>query len=231
MVLKTHIDVLSDLTPSTYTKLVALSRTHDFLIFEDRKFVDIGATVQKQYHGGALRISEWAHIVNATMLPGPGIIEALAQTAEGQEVGKLVEEGDAGAEGKAGLGRGMLILAEMTSKGSLATGEYTRASVEVARRFPKFVIGFVTTKSLSHIEPEKKASETEDFVVFTTGVNMSTKGDALGQQYNTPRKAVMGGADFIISGRGVYAADDRVEAAMRYKKEGWEAYLERAGQK
>lgn len=178
-----------------------------------------------------MRISEWAHIVNATMLPGPGIIEALSLTAESEEVGKLVKEGEEGKEGKAGMGRGMLILAEMTSKGSLATGEYTRASVEVARRFPKFVIGFVSTRSLSHVEPEKKGDEKEDFVLFTTGVNMSTKGDKLGQQYNTPRKAVIGGADFIISGRGVYAAEDRVEAAVRYKTEGWDAYLERTGQK
>lgn len=169
-------------------------------------------------------------------MPGPGIVEALAQTAASEEVKGVVAKGDAdaGAEGRrgvVGVGRGLLILAEMTSKGSLATGEYTRSSVEIARRFPEFVIGFVTTKSLSHVEPEKKSSEKEDFVVFTTGVNMSTKGDALGQQYNTPRKAVMGGADFIIAGRGIYKAEDPMEAAKRYKREGWEAYLERTGQK
>lgn len=49
--------------------------------------------------------------------------------------------------------------------------------------------------------------------------------------YNTPRKAVMGGADFIISGRGIYKAENAVEAALKYKKEGWEAYMERTGQK
>jgi len=140
----------------------------------------------------------------------------------------------------------LLILAEMTSKGSLAVGEDTRASVAIARRFPEFVIGFVATRSLADVEPasdnepEKNAGDKqedtkagdkkEDFVVFTTGVNMSTTGDALGQQYNTPRKAVMGGADFIISGRGIYQAENAVEAAMRYKKEGWAAYLERTGQ-
>jgi len=167
------------------------------------------------------------------VLPGPGIVEALAQTAQSEGVDAIVAEGnkEASTSSKVGVGRGMLILAEMTSKGSLAVGEYTRASVEIARQFPEFVIGFVATKSLADVEPEKKSSDKEDFVVFTTGVNMSTKGDALGQQYNTPRKAVMGGADFIISGRGIYKAENAVEAALNYKKEGWEAYLERTGQK
>jgi len=41
----------------------------------------------------------------------------------------------------------------------------------------------------------------------------------------------MGGADFIISGRGIYKAENAVEAALKYKKEGWEAYMERTGQK
>jgi len=241
-VLKTHIDILSDLTPTTLTRLAALSHKHNFLIFEDRKFIDIGATVQKQYHGGALRISEWAHIVNCSVLAGPGIVEALAQTAESSGMQSFVKEADAagGVQGeKVGTGRGMLILAEMTSKGSLATGAYTAASVAIARQFPGFVIGFVATRGLGDVvvEEEKYAapSSEEDFLIFTTGVNMSSTGDALGQQYNTPRKAVLGGADFIISGRGIYKAGDGSpkqveEAALRYKKEGWETYLERTGQ-
>jgi hypothetical protein len=34
---------------------------------------------------------------------------------------------------------------------------------------------------------------------------LSSKGDKLGQQYQTPQSAVGRGADFIISGRGIYA--------------------------
>lgn len=221
-VLKTHIDILSDLSPATLSQLTSLSAKHNFLIFEDRKFIDIGSTVQKQYHGGALKIVEWSHIINCSVLPGPGIVEALAQTAESESV--------KGVDGKVGGGRGLLILAEMTSKGSLATEGYTAASVAIARQFPSFVLGFVSTRSLSSISPSEQKDDKEDFVVFTTGVNMSSAGDALGQQYNTPRKAVMGGADFIICGRGIYKDREPVEAAKRYKKEGWEAYLERTGQ-
>ena len=78
------------------------------------------------------------------------------------------------------------------------------------------------------VETAGKADD-EDFVLFTTGVNLASKGDALGQQYQTPESAIGGGADFIISGRGIYAAPDPVDAARRYQKAGWDAYLKRVG--
>lgn len=215
--IKTHIDILSDFSVATIDGLNALAAKHNFLIFEDRKFIDIGNTVQKQYHGGALRISEWAHIINCAVLPGEGIVEALAQTASA-------------ADFPYGPERGLLILAEMTSKGSLATGSYTAASVDYARKYKGFVMGFVSTRALNEIQSEAtSASEDEDFVVFTTGVNLASKGDSLGQQYQTPQSAIGRGADFIIAGRGIYAAPDPVEAAQRYQKEGWEAYMARVG--
>lgn len=215
--IKTHIDILTDFSNETITGLNALAAKHNFLIFEDRKFIDIGNTVQKQYHGGTLRISEWAHIINCSILPGEGIVEALAQTASG-------------ADFPYGPERGLLILAEMTSKGSLAKGEYTQASVDHARKYKNFVLGFVSTRSLGEVPTEASSqSEDEDFVVFTTGVNLSSKEDKLGQQYQTPESAIARGADLIIAGRGIYAAADPVDAVQRYQKAGWEAYLGRVG--
>lgn len=208
-VLKTHIDIVSDFGPATVEGLTELAQRHDFLLFEDRKFVDIGNTVQKQYKGGALRIHEWAHIINATMLPGEGIIQALDQTIS-----------DGGIRE-----RGILILAEMTSKGSLAVGEYTQVSVQIARKYPESVFGFVSTRELSEYGPD--ATQGEDFVVFTTGVNMASKGDALGQQYQTPETAMATGSDFLIAGRGIYAAKDPLSAAKAYQQAGWEAYERR----
>lgn len=208
-VLKTHIDILSDFNQDTIDGLVALSEKHDFLLFEDRKFIDIGNTVQKQYKGGVLKIHSWAHIVNASILAGEGIIQALDQTIR-----------EAGVQDRA-----ILILAEMTSKGSLAVGEYTRASVEIARKYPNTVLGFVSTRELSSHSPN--ATSMEDFVVFTTGVNLSSKGDALGQQYQTPITAMQGGSDFLIAGRGIYAAADPVASVKEYRAAGWTAYKQR----
>ena len=211
-VLKTHIDIISDFSQATTDGLTQLSNKHNFLIFEDRKFVDIGNTVQKQYRGGALRIFEWAHLVNASVLAGEGIIQALDE----------VITKESGSQQ-----RGILILAEMTSRGSVATGEYTRISVEIAQKYAQSVIGFVATRELSSYSSESKRRREDDFVVFTTGVNMASKGDPLGQQYQTPTSAMEGGSDFLIAGRGIYAAPDPVAAVKAYREAGWNAYLAR----
>lgn len=211
IVLKTHIDILSDFSQDTVSRLDAVSKKHGFLIFEDRKFVDIGNTVQKQYQGGTFSIHSWAHIVNCTVLPGPGIVQALEQSIRN---GGHAE-------------RGVLILAEMTSKGSLATGAYTKASIDIARQYPQTIMGWVATRELSQFSDA--GARDEDFVVFTTGVNLSSKGDALGQQYQTPTSAMAGGSDFLIAGRGIYAATDPVAAVKEYQNAGWKAYEARIG--
>ena len=207
---------MADFSDVTVSGLKALSQKHNFMIFEDRKFIDIGNTVQMQYHGGALRISEWADVVNASLLAGDGIVEALSKTGAAD----TFEYKDK---------RGLLLLAEMTTKGSLATGSYTKSCIESARKHGDFVVGFVATRALSNLETSKPGAADEDFVVFTTGVNRATKGDPLGQQYQTPETAIAAGADFIISGRGIYGADDPVEAVKLYQEEGWQAYLKRVG--
>ena len=144
------------------------------------------------------------------MLAGEGTVQAIDQ---------VIHDADPSM-------RGILILAEMTSKGSQATGSYTKASLEVARKYSQTVIGFVATRELSQCAPPSVSTD-EDFVVFTTGVNVSSAGDSLGQQYQTPTTAMQGGSDFLIVGRGVYAAPDPVTAIKEYQKAGWEAYLQR----
>lgn len=85
VVLKTHHDMVAgwDYHPQTGTgaKLASLARKHGFLIFEDRKFGDIGNTVELQYTAGSARIIDWAHIVNVNMVPGKASVTSLAKAA------------------------------------------------------------------------------------------------------------------------------------------------------
>jgi len=203
--LKTHVDILEDFTPDVITKLSALARRHGFLIFEDRKFADIGNTALLQYTKGVYRIAEWAHIVNAHPVPGPGIVKGLKQ---------------------AGLpvGRALLLLAEMSSEGALATGSYTAATVDMAQKNADFVIGFVC---------QRRLCEDPQFVYFTPGVSSASeakgkKGDSLGQQYNTPDVVVrQRHCDVIIVGRTILEATDRVATCKELRAEGWTAYEKR----
>ncbi|KAF7301778.1 Orotidine 5'-phosphate decarboxylase [Mycena indigotica] len=209
---KTHVDIIEDFTPQLITELQALSAKHDFVIFEDRKFADIGNTVSLQYSSGVHKIASWSHITNAHPVPGPSIIAGLSSVG-------------------LPLGRGLLLLAEMSTKGSLATGLYTEAAVEMARENQDFVIGFIAQRRMDGVG--KNSTSEEDFLILTPGVGLDVKGDSMGQQYRTPEQVVLeSGCDVIIVGRGIYGKDPSlvdsiVSQAKRYQVAGWQAYLER----
>lgn len=240
VVFKTHADILSgwdtDPTNGTGAKLAAIARKHTFLIFEDRKFADIGSTVQLQYAGGVHRILDWAHIVNSHVVSGPDVVRALKETAESWKMSQSQEEYRDDSEiGDLPSARGLLLLAQMTSQGNFLDETYTSNCVDIARQHRDFVMGFIALKPLNS-QPE------DDFIVMTPGCSIPPKDslddsefipgaeDALGQQYVTPQELILRGCDIIIVGRGICNATHpggHSVKAEQYRKVAWEAYEER----
>ena len=126
----------------------------------------------------------------------------------------------------------------MSTEGSLAVGSYTERAVQMAREHRDFVIGFIAQRRMEGLGTDDTDHiSDEDFLVLAPGVSLDRRGDGKGQQYRTPSEVVLdSGCDIIIVGRGVYERDDkrglrddheiRVQAE-RYRKAGWDAYMER----
>ena len=108
-----------------------------------------------------------SHFTNAHSLPGDSIVQGL------KEVGLP-------------LSRGLLLLAEMSSQGCLATDEYAQETLKMAVRHSDFVFGFIGQRRL----PLPQGVDT-DFLYMTPGVQVQSKGDALGQQYRTPHEVLV----------------------------------------
>lgn len=198
--LKTHTDNLSDFNPAVIEQLKALAEKHNFLVFEDRKFADIGHIVMQQFTAAPLCISDWADVVTVHVVAGSSSIEALKAT------GKL----DTTA---------LIVVAEMSTKDTLTDQKYTNKAIEIAEQHSDIVLGTVS---------QNYRSDHPGLMMLTPGINTDRKKDGLGQTYNHPDEAFSKrGVDIMIVGRGIYQANNPALQSEIYKKIGWESYLKR----
>ncbi|XP_054007742.1 uridine 5'-monophosphate synthase [Hylaeus anthracinus] len=200
IVLKTHIDIIEDFNNDFIKHLKELANKHNFLLMEDRKFADIGNTVSLQYQKGIYKIAEWADIVTVHAVVGQSIIDGLKNGL------KCITEP-----------RGIFILAEMSSKGALTNSDYAQSALSIAQ----------SSDMVSGIVCQSNMFTNLGLVQLTPGVKLSKSSDDLGQQYNTPESVVNSGADLAVVGRGITEAEDKLSAALKYKKELWVAYKKR----
>ena len=138
--LKIHSDMITNFH-SNYAfsrdTLNKLKRHYNFLVWEDRKFADIGHVMKRQYDN---RISEWADVISVHPIVGKKSIEQLGNV-------------------------GIILIGELSSDGNLIDDEYTKQAVCIAENLNN-VIGIVAQSKLSnnilHIVPGISLDAVED---------------------------------------------------------------------
>ncbi len=203
VILKTHIDILKDFNPEFIVKLKEYAIKHDFMIFEDRKFADIGNIVQKQYQGGIYKIKNWAHFITVHAISGEGILQGLFE----------------GIDNKSSF-----LLAKMSSKGNLMNETYTRNVFNMGEKHHEVVSGYICHANGKEELRKLKNKIPKGQLMLMPGVKLKAGTDDAGQQYTTVEDAMQGGADCIIVGRGIIKAENPEAAAKEYKERAWKIY-------
>jgi len=203
VMLKTHIDILNDFDKDFIIKLKEYALIHNFMIFEDRKFADIGNTVRKQYRDGIYKIKDWANFITVHALPGEGILQGLFEGVEN---------------------RSSFLLAKMSSKGNLMNDTYTRNVFNIGEKYSKNVSGYICHANSKEELRLLKNKIPKGQLMLMPGVKLKAGEDETGQQYTTVEDAMQGGADCIIVGRGIIEAEDIEKTAIEYKERAWKIY-------
>ncbi len=198
--LKSHIDIVNDFDLDFIYQLQEIAKQHNFLLFEDRKFSDIGNTVKHQFTCKHYNIPQWADLVTVHLTAGASLVDALADS------GKLDETA-------------LIAIVGLSSSDTLTDRAYIQRAMEIVTDKKDYFTGIVAQNDLLGNEA--------GLLQFTPGINLSAKGDKHGQTYNSPEKAFKTKAtDIMIVGRGIYKAENPVEAAKQYQQIGWQSYLD-----
>ncbi|MDC0851827.1 orotidine-5'-phosphate decarboxylase [Euryarchaeota archaeon] len=207
-VLKTHVDLVQDFTQDEWGILTELAEKYELLLFEDRKFADIGKISQQQM-SGVHDIRSWADIVTAHRISGPDIVDGIAAGwADVERIG------------------GVLLLAQMSSRGNLLDTEYTRETIVTGKGSPH-VLGYIGNGSSAEDVADLRVLVGEAQMIWTPGINLDSAAGKMGQRYGNPRDSIMSGSDIIIVGSGIHGAKNRATAAKLYAEASWSALLER----
>lgn len=206
--LKTHVDLVDDWTAESWKAFCTKAAAADLLIFEDRKFADIGGISRKQM-AGVYDIRSWSDLVTAHLISGPDIVDGLQAGWH-----------DVGREG------GVLLLAQMSSRGNFLAPDYTDKVVEKGKTHSG-VFGFIGNGARPRELTLLRAKVGDGKLIWTPGVNLAVGDGEMGQRYGDPGEAVMAGSDCIIVGSGIHKAENPRAQAQAYALASWNAFLAR----
>lgn len=110
--LKLHADIIEDFSLEFIHQLEGIAKEKNFLLFEDRKFADIGNTQLLQYNAGTTKISSWADMITAHFIAGKKSLQPFEKT-------------------------GVVGILEMSSEGTLTDEHYISKALEIALSSPQ----------------------------------------------------------------------------------------------
>lgn len=121
--LKLHTDIIKDFSFELIDELKKTAREKGFLLFEDRKFADIGNTQELQFKEGMYRIASWADMITSHVIAGEESLKVFENV-------------------------GVVAIVEMSSKGTLTDDFYISKAMNVAENSPN-VLGAVAQRKIS----------------------------------------------------------------------------------
>lgn len=107
--LKLHSDIIQDFSDNLIIELKKIAREKEFLLFEDRKFGDIGNTQELQFKKSIYKISDWADLVTVHPIGGLESLKVFENT-------------------------GVITIVEMSSKGTLTDDYYFTKAINVSEQ-------------------------------------------------------------------------------------------------
>tara|TARA_Y100000022_G_C13240415_1_gene372097 strand:+ start:177 stop:899 length:723 start_codon:yes stop_codon:yes gene_type:complete len=187
IIVKIHVDIIEDFDNNFINSLVKICDENNILIFEDRKFADIGYIFEKQFTGGIYNINKWANLITVHSIVGDGILKIFEKCKKHNQ--------------------GILYIAEMSNKNNMLNNDYKNKTLEIANKYKNCIIGFICQHKISNC----------DYLYFTPGVNIECTKDNYDQKYISPETAFKNGSDIIIIGRGITNSHNIKESCIKYR--------------
>ena len=205
-ILKTHINIVEEFDNKFISDIKKIQEKYNFYILEDGKFSDIGITFKKQLTKGVYKINNWANSITAHSIAGKTLIDVYKSVNSNLIDDDLYND------------KGIVFVAEMSNKGNLITGNYTKNTIKMCEQNQNIVLGFISQKKISD----------NNYLYLTPGVSLETGTDQLDQCYRTPEDAIgRDKCDIIIVGRSIYNSDNPTSVAIQFKTRGWNSFQNR----
>lgn len=201
--IKYHSDVwLYNVNVNLYAELQKLSKEKNFLLFEDRKFADIGSIVKKQYTSISRNYGyQSLNLVTVLPVAGAGTIDC-------------IDECDNKSEDF-----GQLLVCQLSTSNNLIDNNFTENCKRIAFDKKESIAGFIC---------QKRVCDDDRFLYVTPGVHISSTEDDKNQRYRTPEEAILtDGCDIIIVGRGITEHLDPELEAKKYRDISYENLLKK----